>query len=515
MPPGEPPSSHPAASSRASLALILPLSALAAWLGVQQVTVLGTAASLALPAALIALALGALPWAALLPWRSLHRQNLAQTAAAVAAIAAGNTLLLPIGLPMALGRPDLVLPLFAGVALALLVDLLLAWRLFATPAFPAEAAWPQGRATAETLLAAREGERRGTALVLGIAAGAFGAMYRVPMLAFGLAFLAPPWPLLAFAAGLLIRGHAPDLPSGWLPDLMRAQIPQGLLLGAALAAVAQLAVLAARRRVAPVALALAAHLGIAVLLALAGGLASRLGPVMLVLFVAYAALAAFVHLLACGLAAMHTGWLPALALAMIALTLGLVLGFPPAALCLVTGFTAATGPAFAAFGQALATGQILREAEAEAFQREGHRQQLVAALLAAAIALLVVAVAHAPLFAAGRLPPMDHVYAIAIRAGAAPDVVMRMLPWALAGAALQLAGGATRQLGLLFATGLMLLNPAAGWALLAGLACREFARRRLPAITAEDQRSFAAGTIAGDALYGLYDSAWRLAAGRR
>jgi hypothetical protein len=61
----------------------------------------------------------------------------------------------------------------------------------------------------------------------------------------------------------------------------------------------------------------------------------------------------------------------------------------------------------------------------------------------------------------------------------------------------------------------MLLNPAAGWALLAGLAAREYARRRLRAVTAQDLQAFAGGTIAGDALYGLYDSAWRLAAGRR
>lgn len=512
---------HPAALGRASLALIIPLGLLAALLGVQMVTVLGTAATTAVPAALLAMALGALPWAVLRGFRCVHRQNLAQGAAAVATIAAGNVLLLPIGLPVALGRPDLVLPLFAGVVLALAVDLLLAWRLFATPAFPAEGAWPQGRAAAETLLAGQEGERRGVALVLGIAAGALGAMYRVPMLAFGLAFLAPAWPLGAFAAGLLVRGHAPDLPSGWLPDLMRAQVPQGLLLGAALAAVAQMVVVALRRRaearaVPPaLAMAFAAHLGIAVLLALAGGLASRLGPGMLVLFVAYAAVAAFVHLLACGLAAMHTGWLPALALAMIALTLGLLVGFPPVALCLVTAFTAATAPGFAVLGQALATGRVLRAGSPEAFEREGTRQQVLAALVAAGLAVLVVALAHGPLFAAGRIPPMDHVYAIAIRAGTAPDVFLRMLPWAVAGAVLQLAGGPGRQIGLLFATGMMLLNPAAGWALLAGLACRELARRRLRGVNADELRAFAGGTIAGDALYGLYDSAWRLAAGRR
>ena len=507
---------HPSAFGRSGLVLVLPFSVVAAWLGVQQVTVLGAAASPGLPAVLLALGIGALPWAARRGLRCVHAQNLGQTGAAVAAVAAGNALLLPIGLPVALGRPELVLPLFAGVALALLADLLLAWRLFGSPAFPAGAAWPQGRAAAETLLAAHEGERRGGALLLGLAAGAFGAMYRVPMLAFGLAFLAPPWPLAAFALGLLLRGHAPDLPAGWLPDLMRSQVPQGMLLGAALAAVAQMAAGALRRREeGALVLGFAAHLGIAVLLALAGGLASRMAPGMLLLFVAYAAVAAFVHLMACGLAAMHTGWLPALALAMIALTLGLVLGFPAAALCLVTGFTAATGPAFAALGHALAAGDVLRRGQPAAFARDGARQQLRVALLAGAVAVAAVAVAHAPLFAAGRVPPMDHVYAIAIRAGAVPDVAVRMLPWAVAGVALQLAGGAGRQLGLLFATGLMLLNPAAGWALLVGLACRAFARRRLPSLSPEDQRSFAAGAIGGDALYGLYDSAWRVAAGRR
>jgi uncharacterized oligopeptide transporter (OPT) family protein len=44
------------------------------------------------------------------------------------------------------------------------------------------------------------------------------------------------------------------------------------------------------------------------LLALAGGLYSEMSLTMLVLFVIYAAFAAFVHELIVGIAAMHSGW---------------------------------------------------------------------------------------------------------------------------------------------------------------------------------------------------------------
>ena len=54
-----------------------------------------------------------------------------------------------------------------------------------------------------------------------------------------------------------------------------------------------------------------------------------------------------------GIAAMHSGWFPAFAVALITLIIGIMIGFPPAALVVLAGFTAATGPAFADMGLSL------------------------------------------------------------------------------------------------------------------------------------------------------------------
>ena len=112
---------------------------------------------------------------------------------------------------------------------------------------------------------------------------------------------------------------------------------------------------------------------------------------MLILFVLYAAFAAYVHELIVGLAAMHSGWFPAFAVALITLIIGMLIGFPVPALALLVGFSAATGPAFADMGYDLKAGYILRGNGADpAFEREGRRQQLYAAMFAFVIAGVVV-----------------------------------------------------------------------------------------------------------------------------
>src|SRR5690349_19679740 len=86
----------------------------------------------------------------------------------------------------------------------------------------------------------------------------------------------------------------------------------------------------------------------------------ELSPGMLVAFVVYAAFAAFVHELIVGISAMHAGWFPAFAVALITLIIGILLGFPPVALALLVGFSASTGPAFADMGYDLRAGYLLR-----------------------------------------------------------------------------------------------------------------------------------------------------------
>jgi uncharacterized oligopeptide transporter (OPT) family protein len=104
------------------------------------------------------------------------------------------------------------------------------------------------------------------------------------------------------------------------------------------------------------------------------------------------------------------------------------------------------------------------------------------------------------------VPPVDRVYVAAIQAGASSDVALLLLAWAVPGAILQLLGGPKRQLGVLFATGLLIPNPLAGWAVLAGIVIRLTALRLKGEAANSPMEVLAAGFIAGDALYGFTDS---------
>jgi uncharacterized oligopeptide transporter (OPT) family protein len=154
-----------------------------------------------------------------------------------------------------------------------------------------------------------------------------------------------------------------------------------------------------------------------------------------------------VHELLVGLAAMHSGWFPAFAIALITLLVGMLIGFPVPALTLLTW--------------------------------QGY-------------------------FAQNLIPPVDRVYAATIKAGITGPAAMSMMLWAIPGALLQLLGGQKRQLGVLFATGLLIAAPLAGWAVLLGIVLRQIW------LAARGSRSvmevFAGGVIAGDALFSFFNS---------
>jgi uncharacterized oligopeptide transporter (OPT) family protein len=80
-----------------------------------------------------------------------------------------------------------------------------------------------------------------------------------------------------------------------------------------------------------------------------------------------------------------------------------------------------------------------------------------------------------------------------------------LLIWAVPGALLQLLGGPKRQMGVLFATGMLILFPMAGWAVLVGVAAR-LIYGRLRGVPAQGEMEvFAGGVIAGDALTGFFN----------
>jgi uncharacterized oligopeptide transporter (OPT) family protein len=514
---------HPRFIELASLLLIAPLCVVGAVIGVQLIVTLGITANTSLIGALAGMALARVPLAAFARYRSIHMQNLAQSAISAATFGAGNALMLPIGIPFVLGRPDLVPALFAGVFLAMLVDGYLLYRMFDSEVFPATGAWPPGAAAAEAIRAGDEGGRKAAILGAGVVIGIIGNWAIAPavMSAFGVAFIGNVWALTMFGVGLLLRGYSTLL---FHADIAKAYVPHGMMVGAGIVALIQVAFIVLRqsrhgsaasasRTTADVrrslGLGVVAYLAIAALIALAGGLMAQLSPGMLVLFLVYAAFAALVHEVIVGLAAMHSGWFPAFAVALITLVIGILIGFPPVALALLVGFSAATGPAFADMGYDLKAGFMLRGYGGDPqFERDGRRQQLIAAMFAFVVAGVVVLVAYPGLFAQNLVAPVNRVYVATIKAGASASVATSLLIWAVPGAIIQFLGGPKRQLGILLATGLLIQFPLAGWAVLIGIVCRVLWERFAKA---EGMEVFGAGVIAGDALYSFFTSTWKAA----
>jgi uncharacterized oligopeptide transporter (OPT) family protein len=104
------------------------------------------------------------------------------------------------------------------------------------------------------------------------------------------------------------------------------------------------------------------------------------------------------------------------------------------------------------------------------------------------------------------------VFAATIKAGASIDVARQLLIWAVPGAILQFLGGPKRQIGVLFATGLLLLVPWAGWAVITGVVIRLLWSRLGGVSQRSTMEVFAAGVIAGDALFSFYDMGSKYAA---
>lgn len=492
---------HPRTLALPVLVPLVVLSAVGAIVGVQLLTSLGVTPNTALIGAIAAMLLGRVPGAAFAPFRSIHTQNLAQSAMSAATFGAANSLLLPIGVPYLLGRPDLVAPMLVGAAGAMFLDGYLLYRLFGSRVFPAGGAWPHGLAAAEAIRAGDEGGAAARRLVLSVGAGAAGTSLGLPMSAFGIACIGNPWALSMFGLGLLLAGYSPRWHGA---SLSASYVPHGMMIGAGLVAFAQVVRQLADRNAEVSATLLAGGAGFVVLaaiLAVAAGLVTVMPFWQLVLFVLYAAAAAYAHELIVGLAAMHSGWFPAFAVALITLLLGIALGFPADALGVLTGFSVATGPAFADMGYDLKAGFVLRGRGIDpAFERDGRWQQFLAASVAFGVALLVVAATWSTYFAAGRVPPVARVYVATIGAGLAPGTAWSLILWAVPGGILQLAGGASRQLGVLLSTGLLIASPAAGWGVAAGLVTRLlwtrlFARPQAPL------EVMAAGFVAGDALW--------------
>lgn len=502
------------------LIVLLLLSVLGAIIGIQLITTVGVTPNTSIIGALFAMLLARIPLRAFQRYRSIHTQNLAQTVISGATFGAANCLLMPIAVPYVMGMPELILPMFIGVSAAMLLDAYLLYRMFDTKVFPAENAWPPGVAAAEAIKAGDKGGKNAWLLAGGISVGIVGSIFKIPMAAFGTAFIGNIWALSMFGIGLLTTAYARDMFDFSLSD---HSIPHGFMVGAGLVALFQVAIVIFSKektksvqqtvRLPDSEIKKALGVGslgfvvIAALLAMGTGLYSQMSLPLLLAFVAYAAFAAFVHELIVGIAAMHSGWFPAFAVALITLVVGILIGFPPVALCVLAGFTAATGPAFADMGFDLKTGFILRGYGSDVQQElYGRRIQLFAALLAFVVAIPIVYLAHMGYFEKNLIPPVAKAFAKTIEAGAKPGIALELLKWAIPGAIIQFIGGPKRQLGVLLSTGLLVGNLWVGWAVLSGIALRIIIMRIWGEKVRTQMEILAAGFIAGGALYEFLNS---------
>lgn len=519
---------HPRALAPDNLVLTIILSVLGAIIGIQLLASLGITPSTSLIGALAAMALARIPLSFFRGFRSIHAQNLAQTSISSATFGAANTLFLPIGIPFLFGLPNMIQPMLIGVSLALLLDAWLLYRMFNTPAFPAQSPWPPGVAAAEAIKAGDTGGKQAKTLLAGLGFGVAGAFMGLPMSAFGVALIAGLASMVAFASGLLIRGYSMPL---FDLDISAMYIPHGMMIGAGLVALWQVGRVVmsshgkakaskspddgldqdgAARLGRSLRIGGIGYLLIALLLALGTGIYTGMSVPLLIGFLVFAAVAAFVHELIVGIAAMHSGWFPAFAVALITLIIGILIGFPPEALVVLAGFSAATGPAFADMGYDLKTGYMLRGNGADpAFELEGRKQQLIAGMIGFACAIVVVLLSYQSFFDQGMTAPINAAYVAAINAGMSPDTAVNLLIWAIPGAILQFLGGSGRQIGILFATGLLINFPPAGWMVATGVLCRLVYLRLAGKKRRDQMEVFAGGVIAGDALYSFFSSGFR------
>lgn len=235
---------HPSVFEPFAIVLNLAVSVVGAIIGIQIVTTLGVTPSTSIIGALVAMLIARIPMELFRKYKSIHRQNLMQTSISSATFGAANSLLIPIGIPFIMGKTELILPMLIGAALAMFIDATLLYKLFDSRIFPARESWAPGVATAESILAGDKGGKRAGLLGIGALIGVIGSVLKIPMSALGVAFIGNIWALTMFGVGLLINQYSMPL---FQLDVGKLYIAHGIMIGAGIVALIQVAVLIFKR----------------------------------------------------------------------------------------------------------------------------------------------------------------------------------------------------------------------------------------------------------------------------
>ena len=531
-------SDHVKAFDPMILVVTILASCFGAIIDLELMTRVGVSQNTSIIGALLAVVISMIPGKLFHRFKNIHAQNLVQTSISGAAYAAANAMILPIGIPVLMGRPDLMLPVLFGVTLAAIVDGFLVYKVFDSPMFAATNPFPSGIATSETILALANRGKRSLLLFVGMGAGIAGKAAGIPMDLFGVSWFANLLAMMAFALGSIAKGSlipmwtAAISVDGVVPTMI-TYLPHGMMVGAGLISLIQAALVLGKKSKKSaektaqdatsersvtmesmrksLGIGFVLFLGIAILLAFTTGIYAEMSAGQLVAWLLFAAFAAISSELVCGLSSMHSGWFPAMATALIFLIVGIMMGFPAMPLAILVAYTSSTGPAFCDMQTDLKCGWILRGRGANPeFEKAGRKQQFISELLGYCVAFVMVLLLANTYFEQGLFVPTTKTFIATIDAGANIEVAKWLLIWAIPGALLQILGG-HRQLGILFATGLLIGNTRNGLTVLAALLIRIVAIRWKKQKAQDLLYILGAGCIAGSALFSFFSSTLKLA----
>lgn len=512
---------HPKALDPSVLILNIILAVLGSIIGLEIVVRIGISTNTSIIGALFAIIISRIPVSIFKKFKDINVQNLVQTNISGATFCAANSLILAIGIPFLLGEPGLVVPMLVGATIASIIDATILYKTFDTEMFPAAEPWPPGVAAAETIKACAGQTKQAFLLLVGIAGGVAGrALFGIPMDILGVAWIGDIWALSAFGVGALAIGLSNDFgfPMG------QYYVPHGIMIGAGLVALIQVFMMLFKKDSGSDSVAgkftssmkdmkkaifggYGAYVAVALVLAIFCGFFQQMGFLQFVFWVLYAAFAAIASELIIGMAAMHSGWFPGFATALIFLIVGMLAGFPPLGLAILAGYTSATGPAFSDMAYDLKCGYILRGGgEDPEFEKEGRKQQYISEVISFVVAMIVVAVVYKTYFAADLFAPVSRTFLTTIEAGSSPEIAKWLVIWAVPGAIIQFIGGPNKQLGVLLATGLLVGSTITGITTIAALIIRVIVIKWKGEKGQSIMYILAAGSIAGSALYSFFSS---------
>ena len=216
-------SDHPKAYAPHILILNIVMSILGAIIGLELIVRTGVAPNTSIVGALFAIIISRIPIAVLKKYQSIHCQNLIQTSISGATFSAANCFLLPIGVPVIMGKPELMFPMLIGSFLATIIDATILYKTFDSEMFPAEGAWPPGVASAQSILAVVEKGKKALLLLVGMAIGIGGKMIGIPTDLLGVSWFGDFAAMAALGVGSLVIGIIKT--NGFIIDIFGTSLP--------------------------------------------------------------------------------------------------------------------------------------------------------------------------------------------------------------------------------------------------------------------------------------------------